>query len=319
MIQTLCEQTTDYNSFVSAITHQVKEMMGEDYSVRIFKVIKNNSLELDSLVVQKEGKNYAPNIYLMPYYNSYLEGTSVSVIADRLCSIYKDCSIPIVDDNFTYSFEQMKQYIIFRLVSYERNQKLLSKIPHIKYMDLAITYHCLVRNDNEGIGTIRITNEHMEQWKVSRDEIDALAKTNTQRLFPSSIRSMEEVIKTMLHEELHGDGKEDFPEDLLDCFMSNDRVTHHKMYILSNQKGINGASCMLYKDVLCEFAGQINSDFYIIPSSVHEIILVPYEKNMKKETLNKMVQDVNCTQVALDEVLSDRVYYFSKEKNAILM
>lgn len=320
MIETLCEQTTDYNWFVSAITHQVKEKMGKGYTIRIYKVTKNNSLELDSLVVQKEGKNFAPNIYLMPYYDSYLEGTSVQEIADRLCSIYRQSAVPIVHENFTYTFEEMQSYIIYRLVSYERNKKLLSKIPYIRYMDLAITFHCLVRNDNEGIGTIRITNDHMEMWKVSKEEIDALAKENTKRLFPSSIRSMDDVIKGMLQEELINSGDNDSQEDLYDQFLSNHSTKEqHRMYILSNQKGINGASCMLYADILREFASQINSDFYILPSSIHEIILVPYEKDIRKETLTEMVKDVNRTQVARDEVLSDSVYYFSREKDSIIM
>jgi len=339
MIQVVKEKSTDYNSFVSEITARVRKIMGEGYTVSIYKVIKNNSLELDSLVMLKEGKNFAPNIYLMPYYDSYLAGTSVYEIADRLCEIYQHCEEPIVSGNFTYSYEEMKPYIIYRLVSFERNHILLSKTPHIKYLDLAVTFHCLVRNDEEGIGTIRITNEHISMWKTSIDEISVLANKNTCKLFPSSIRSMEEVIKGLLQEEFTSNTEDDFPEDL---FMISDIVKpiesigsqfklnnqsrsnnitnkQHKMFILSNQKGINGASCMLYEDVLCKFASQINSDFYILPSSIHEIILIPYQKDMKKETLTEMVKDVNRTQVAQDEILSDKVYLYSKEQNAILM
>lgn len=320
MLQLLKERTNDYNSFVNEITGMVKKMMGEGFSVRIYKVTKNNSLELDSLVLLREGKNFAPNIYLMPYYEAYVEGTSIKELADRLCGIYQHCNTPIVDEKFSYSFEDMKPYIIYRLVSYDKNKKLLENVPHIKYLDLAITFHCLVRDDEEGIGTIRVTNEHTQQWKATLQELHALAINNTIRLFPPTIRSMEEVIKGMLADEFITGEEDDLSVELLDRFISNNsNSSKQKMYILSNQKGINGASCLIYENVLQEFANQIYSDFYILPSSIHEIILVPYEKDITIEKLTEMVKDVNRTQVAGDEVLSDRVYFFSRENNAISM
>jgi hypothetical protein len=91
------------------------------------------------------------------------------------------------------------------------------------------------------------------------------------------------------------------------------------MYILSNFKGINGASCLLYENVLSEFAQLIQSDFYILPSSIHEIILVPYDKAILKEALAEMVEEVNRTQVSGDEVLSDRVYFYSRKNNSLTM
>jgi hypothetical protein len=314
MIQVVKEQKSDYYSFIEAITRKVKEKMGEEYSVRIYKVTKNNALELDSLVLLKEGVNCAPNIYLNTYYEAYQEGISIKELADRLCNIYQSSSVPEFNSNFTYSFDEMKQFLVYRLVSYDRNKKLLEQIPHMKYLDLAITFHCLVRDDEDGIGTIRITNEHITMWNVTLGELHSLASKNTKRLFPYVIRSMEEVIQTLMDEEL-GRSK-----DLINDFQyQHNTPSHNKMYILSNQKGINGAACMLYEDVLRNFSNQIQSDFFLLPSSIHEIILIPYQEEMKKEILTEMVQDVNRTQVAPEEVLSDRVYFYSRENNAIIM
>lgn len=313
------EVTLDYPAFISELTKLVKLQMGEQYTVRIVKVLKNNSLELDSMVLLKEGKNYAPNIYLQSYYEAYLEGTFLEVLANRICMIYSQCTDPIVQDNFTFTLQEMKENIIYRLVSYDRNKVLLEKIPHIKYLDLAITFHCLVRDDEDGIGTIRITNEHVEHWNTNTQELYLLAIKNTERLFPASIRTMEEVLRGMFSAELSGLGEE-FAENQLELILSSNK-THcqHRMYILTNQKGINGASCLLYRKVLKAFADQMHSDFYILPSSIHELILIPCEQTMKADALSEMVRDVNRTQVAEDEVLSDRVYYYSRESDAILM
>ena len=316
MLQLVKDQNLDYKTFIGAIAHRVKESMGEGYNIQIYKVMKNNSLELDSLIVLQEGKNVSPNIYLMPYYESYLEGTPMNEIIERLCSIYRDSTVPIVDNNFQYSYEEMKPYIIYRLISYDRNKKLLENVPYIKYFDLAITFHCLVRNDEDGIGTIRITNEHLKIWDASLNEIEAFAKNNTKKYFPISIRTMDEVIKEMLFDDMD----KDLPEEIINqiLYQSFSYQHEYKMYILSNLKGINGATCMLYEDVFQELASQIKSNFYILPSSIHEIILVPDDNNMKKETLMEMVKDVNCTQVAPEEVLSNEVYYYSRERNSII-
>ncbi|HBY71659.1 MAG TPA: hypothetical protein DEG06_05395 [Lachnospiraceae bacterium] len=318
MLQVVMEEKLDYLSFINTVCGKVKEALGEEYQVQICKVIKNNSLELDSLVVLKKGRNYAPNIYLLSYYESYLGGTPVPEIVGRLCMLYQSYEEPVLSRDFTYSLKEMKQCIIYRLVSFERNQKLLSQIPHIKYLDLAVTFHCVVRDDEEGIGTIRITNEHMKQWKTTTEELSSYAAKNTSRWFPASIRSMEETILGLLREE-HEQSKEDvITEEWMEQRIANQRSEKkHTMYILTNQKGINGASCLLYSNLLFDFANNIQSDLYILPSSIHEVILVPSQKKIKKESLEQMVWEVNHTHVAPEEVLSDRVYYYSRENNSI--
>ena len=318
MLQIVKEEVCHYEDFVGEITEMVKRKMGEDYSIRTYKVTKNNSLELDSIVILKKGKSFAPNIYLLPYYEAYMQGTDMKELADGLCNAYCNYSAPPLDEDFTYSYEGIKSNIIYRLVNYDKNKKLLEKLPHIKYLDLAITFHCLVREDNDGIGTIRITNEHLKMWGGSLETLHLQAVKNTQRLFPSMIRSMDEVILGMLKEELAGDKDNELPDQLLGNILGDrDCSNQHKMFILSNEKGINGATCLLYENILEKFSDQIHSDFFILPSSIHEVILVPYDRTITKEALTEMVRDVNYTQVARDEVLSDRVYYYSRKNNAI--
>lgn len=314
MVQVLKETCSEYCVFSKEITTLVSQMMGEEYSARILKVTKNNSLVLDSLVLLKAGKNFAPNIYLLPYYEAYRKGVSMKELAERLCDIYHNCSTPISDEDFSYHYDDMKSNIIYRLVNYDKNKKLLEKVPHVKFLDLAVTFHCLVHNDMDGIGTIRITNEHLEAWKITLKELLKSATVNTKKRFPPQIRSMDEVIRQMLREEV---SQEEIPVELQDSLMNDEYDSKTKMYILSNSQGINGATSLIYLDVLKEFAEHHKSDFFILPSSIHEVILVPYDKTISKESLTEMVKDVNRTQVACDEVLSDKVYYYSRENNAI--
>lgn len=309
MLSNLKDNLLDYTSFVSLIKRMVTDRMGQGYKVKLIKVIKNNSLELDSLVVLKNGENIAPNIYLNSYYDSYIEGTPITEIIDRLCLIYKNCSISVVKPDFEYTIELMRPYIFFRLVNFERNKQLLKKLPHVRYLDLAITFHCLVRCDEDSINTIRITNKHIERWGISRDELMELAKENTIRLFPPVIKTIKEVIPGLLYSGELDEISEYGVKDEIIC----------PMYILTNQKGINGASCMVYKGIIQEFAQLIRSDLLILPSSIHEIILVPCNVAEDRERLRRMLIDINASQVPVEEVLSDNIYTFSLERNAIMM
>lgn len=315
----LMETTLDYDSFINTVHLIMKERMGAGYDVQIYKVMKNNSLELHSLVVRREEISIAPNIYLKPYYEAYLQGVTLDEIIDRLCMIYDSCSSPEQNQSISYTLQEMKSYICYRLVSYEKNRKLLKTVPYFRYLDLAVTFHCLVRDDEEGIGTIRITNEHVELWGITTEELKELANSNTKRLFPATIRSMEEVLLGMLKGRVDSEA-EDRKDSALDGGPGG-RESRPKpmMYVLSNQKGINGATCLLYPEVIRSFAEELKADLYILPSSIHEIILIPADQRMKVEALNRMVEEVNRTQVAEEEVLSDHVYYYSREKDMIFI
>ena len=322
MQQILKESGVSYASFVDDITEMVKCRLGREYDINVIKVTKNNSIELDSLVIREKGRNFAPNIYLLPYYEAYMDGVSLQELTSRVCAASNHYSTPFPEKNLELSMKEMRENIVIRLVNYDKNKKLLESIPYIKYLDLAVIFHCLVHNVEEGLGTIRITNEHLELWGITIEEMKSLALKNTMKKFPAIIRSMEEVIGELLIEELT---ETSLPSDLqeeIDLFKQETRQLREEngstnMYILSNNKGINGATCILYKNVLKQFAEQLQSDLFILPSSIHEVILIPYHNSISYQQLTKMVQEVNLTQVAGDEVLSDKVYYYSRLKNVI--
>lgn len=319
MIQVVKDEKIAYQSFINMVCTMLKDRLGKGYELRIHKVTKNNSLELDSLVVLKKGVTYAPNIYLLSYYESYLEGTEVTDIVERLYTLYISNTEPVLDRDFNYTFEEMKKNITYRLISYDRNKKLLSKIPHVKYLDLAITFHCLVKEDKDGIGTIRISNEHLSSWNISLEQLQEAANINTSIIFPAVIKSMEDTIKGIVLDTPIKDGEnisdEDFELLMKHSFYSDSPA----MYVLTNKQGINGASCLLYDGLIGEFANKIQSNLFILPSSIHELILVPTQNNRNRSSLKEMVVEVNLTQVAPEEVLSDNVYYYNRNQKAIIL
>lgn len=303
MLNAVKDELLDYATFISIIKSMIIKKLGKGYEVEINKLTDNNSPETDILTVLKGGKNFAPNIYLNAYYESYLAGTSMSDILKRLYMIYKHCAIPSINESFECPLDELKSYIFFRLINFERNIRILRKIPYIKFLDLAITFHCLVRGKDDRISTLNITNDHLERWGITTDELLKFAYRNTRRLFPPLLRPMDEVIK-------------EFSEN-------GNRDTEHSetcpMYILTSEKGIYGAFYLLYKDIIRDLARLLNSNLYILPSSIHEIILVPVEVSLKKEYLCRLVLEINESMVSENEILSDNVYIYSLESDKIII
>lgn len=304
-------QLLEFGEFLSLMKRSVKEAVGAGYQVEINHVIKNNSIELDGLVVLKDKECITPNIYMNIYYEKYLAGESVNEMVEDIIRIYKRSR----EDNeknelhIRYELDEMESCIIFRLINYDKNRKLLMDVPYIQFMDLAVTFHCLVKNNEKSIGTIRITNEHIRNWKVDIGYLKEIARVNTPILFPPVIRNMNEI----LNEILQG---EDFYQVMSD---GAEPAKTNTMYVITNTKGINGASCLLYPAVIKNLAQKLDSDLYILPSSIHEIIAVKANRTMNKKAFREMVFDVNRTQVPEEDILSDNVYFYSRERDAITL
>lgn len=295
------EQKGQYQNFLEDMMMEVKRALGDEYIIQMNTVLKNNNVSLDGLVIRKGDVKITPNIYLHDFYQRYLRGDSMESLVEEVIQIYLDKTIEQSELDINFNYQQMKDSIIYRLVNYERNQELLKEVPYIRFLNLAVTFHCLVKSSPEGIGTIRITKEHLKQWQVREEEIVTKAFHNTQAHFSPVIRTMKEILQEFI----------EFP------VLVDEMEPTQDMYVLSNTSGINGASCLLYDSVLHNFSKHIQSNFFILPSSIHEILLIPDDGTMDHEQLKQMVMEVNETQVPEDEILSDSVYYYSSEEDKI--
>lgn len=149
--------------------------------------------------------------------------------------------------------------------------------------------------------SLKVSREMELMWNVSLEEVFAKAKENMERLFPACIVPMSELLG-----ELIGICSVNAEEDPV------------PFYVLTNRKGTMGATTLLYQGVLNQFAETVGSDFYIIPSSVDELILLPDMEGMDAETLNEMVKQVNYEVVSEEKQLSDHVYRYRKETKEIV-
>lgn len=306
----------EFTNFKTLVRDEVAKRTGEQYNVRLNEVMKNNGVVLSGITMMQDDSNISPTIYLNQYYEAYESGeiTLGCIVEDVLDTYERNKVKRSVDMRFFMNYENIKDKIIFKLIHAERNEALLKDVPHIRYFDLAIVFQCLVSEEMFGNATIMIHKAHLKLWQTTVEELYERALQNTPKLQRYDIKSMRDVLgEMMLLEEMEGRSTKETEEYLKEL---PDSVP---MYVLSNKSRVQGATCILYPNILKDFAAAIRNDFYILPSSIHEIILLPAEGEEDVEALKNMVREVNESQVEREEVLSDSVYYFDWKQNELRM
>lgn len=309
----------EYQEFLQAIKEAVSKRLSSEYEVSLNSVVKNNDQKLDAITIMGQRSNIAPNIYLNRYYEEFKAGRGLDTIINEILDIFNTKSGKIFETiPDILNFDSISEQITYRLINLDMNVERLNNLPHQVVEDMVKVYYIVVNSDPEEIASVAVTYDMVEKWGVGIERIDELANNNTPCLFPQKLKSMSEVIKEMMSIQYGGlfdeeDSTEDkdvfeqFFSELTDSPKGKDDV---EMYVLSNVSNINGASALLYSGVLHNFAEEQNSNIYILPSSIHEVILVPDNGKISKESLREMVIDVNQSQVPIEEVLSNEVYYY---------
>lgn len=287
-----------------------------DANVLVNEVQKNNNLVLTGLVVRDEGSNIAPTIYLEPYFRDYKGGVTMPEVLEAINDVYRANRVSSsFDVESVTKFNRVQDKVCYKLVNRKKNQALLQDVPFVPYLDLAVVFYIVVGKMQDGVGTILVRNNMLDIWGVTASELYPIALKNTQRMDRGRVYNMMEVIDDIISSGTPVD------DDVRDCFYQMD-VTYADccpMFVCSNESKINGAGVIMYDGLLREFAHKIGSDFFILPSSIHETIFVPDLGDMDVHYLSMMVREVNCTEVEESEVLSDSVYKYLADEDRIVM
>lgn len=181
-------------------------------------------------------------------------------------------------------------------------------MPHREYLDLAIVYRFIVDIGENGITSVMIRNTVATMFGLTETQLFQFAAENTRRMFPPVVKSMQTVIKDLLYNGGLDLDSEDVEilEDFLESISQEEQL-----YVIGNPRNTNGAISILYEDVLYHLAQKVDSDLYIMPSSVHECIATS-SKNGTVETFASMVESVNMSDVPLTDRLSNQVYYYDR-------
>lgn len=295
-----------FEEFKNEVVARIKEFLPESFAdaeVSLKEVKKNNDLQLTGLVIVSSETNICPTIYLEFFYEDYKKGADMREILERIAEFRMNNEVAgKFDTTQITDFEQVKGKLVPRLVNAEMNSELLETRPHKLVADLAVTYCALLDQFSGRTASAAVTNELMEMWGISVDELHDIAVSNMSNLVPSTFKGMTEVMSEMMDLSI---------EELKMMGYVIDEEEH--MYVLSNEVKVCGASALFDVKMMKEITEKIG-DFYILPSSVHEVLLVPMTENVSTEELECMVREVNATQVSPEERLSDNIYTYNLEE-----
>lgn len=295
-----------YEIFREVVADTFQNYLPEEYKNMEMKIVSVNKVNrmMDGINLIGNGeKAVSPTIYINDMYDHYTLCNDLQEAiqsgADRMVEAFKKCpEVPAI------GFAEAKDNIVFQLVNTEQNREMLAEVPHREFQDLSIIYRWVVKVDAEGIQSTVVKNGLAEQFGVNEEQLFKLAAENTRRIFPPCIKSMNEVLLEMFE-------KDGMPREIAEM-MLGEMPADRMMYVISNDRGINGAISMLYEDKLHSLAMELENDLYILPSSVHEVIAVSVEMGEPYE-LAQMVSEINMDQVALEERLSNQVYHYDKD------
>ena len=291
----------NYQQFVSTLREKLFSILGETTDVQLHTALKNNGNERVGLTFSDKSVNLSPTIYLEEFYKHYQEGETIEDIAACILEVYHEVKFEHSWDVHSISdFDVIKEKIVYKVIHEKQNETLLKELPYVSYLDFAIVFYILFEVDENGTATIPVTNELVRLWATSLTEIHEIAKHNTPLLLPAVFKPMRIVI-----------------EELLGNPCDNIVRTDDVMFVLTNSLRNLGAACILYEDILFHICNFLKGSFYILPSSIHEVIIIPENHAPDKDTLNEMVSEVNETQVGQEDVLSDHVYYYDCKQHIL--
>lgn len=303
----------DYELFREIVKESFKSYLPEQFQKMklVVQPVKkvNSTLDAVNLFETGTGQNISPTIYVNAMYEHYKDCNDLEEAmrngARQMAKLMGIRSVvPKLD------FADAKDNIVFQLVNTEQNRDMLAELPHREFQDLSVIYRWIVGKDEQGIQSAIVNNGLAENFHLNEEQLFKLAAENTKRIMSPDIISMDVIFRQMMV----GEG---MPEDFAEGIIGTP-LPETDMWVISNKRRQYGAASILYEDKLHELAEQLGSDLYILPSSIHEVIAIPASEK-KPDELAQMVEEVNMTEVVLEERLSNQVYYYDKELRKVTL
>ena len=293
-----------FQEFTARMTEAVQERYGSEAEVMVRRIQKDNGLVLTGISVSGrsdlEGAVIQPVVYLEPYYDKANEGVPVHRLARMLCEVYDEArNIGIsVDPDMLLSYDTAKEHLYCRMMDVKQNKERLAGMPHEDWQDLAVTYFVDAGSGSGDTGIVQVTDSLMEKWGVTGEDLKADAWKNMLENRPLRLRPLGSVLGEMTGEKAS-------------------HMVDSPLYVLDNGGTMFGAIGAAYPDMAKEAVRQFGRNFYMLPSSIHEFLLLPDDGNYEAEGIERLVRSINSTEVQEQDYLSDRVYYCNAKTQEI--
>ncbi|MCD8148752.1 MAG: DUF5688 family protein [Clostridiales bacterium] len=308
----------NYDEFKESVSEQIRDVLPEKYrdaDVEIRPVDKINK-RYEALFVKPFGENQSVAVNLEELYEQYAAGImDFEDTLSAMSAMIQDGPQVAIDLEEVRNYEMAKERLFIRVCGAEQNEELLKNIPHRNEEDLAVTYHLLINKSGDGtVGSVIITNEHLKAFGISEEQLHQDALENSPKILPPTLMPMQDIMENIYLEEMLGFGMpEEMAQMMAKTMMPEVEVP---MYVLTNEQKVNGAGVIFYPEMMDKIGDTLGHDLIILPSSTHEVIILPDEGNMTALETQEMVTEVNSEWVRPEELLSDGAYHYDREAHA---
>ena len=295
----------ELKGFMEEVKELVNKELGDDYELEIKDVLKNNGQLYHGLEVKKRLSNIAPVLYLDGYYEQYKRNiANIEGISLEVARTFKQHENDNIDMSYITDFENVRDNIMVKAINFEGNSKLLEGLVYEKYLDLAMVYYIGVDFPVDGAGCIMVKKEMLKTWGIRKSELRVAAKENMKKQ-PYKLENIFDLII-----KINGlDGEQLYPEEM--------RGENGDVFVLSNPDRLYGGRLLYDIDKLSKITDKLGKHYYIIPSSIHELILIRDRLDLEIDYIRQMVHEVNRTTVVPEEVLSDNVYVYDNDSKRV--
>ena len=313
-----------FDLFKETVIEGIKDYMSADFAnftVDIREVVKNNDRVFTGLTLrnpEESGKaSVSPTLYLEDFFKEYEGGKSADEILGQMAEIYEGAYNEGIRENYAeladsmMDFQSVTEQIVPHLVNSAFNKERLKNIPFATVADLSIIFYVEISDD----ASVCVSNEMLSRWDISEEELLSTALSNLYKRDNLVVKSMADTLVELMIPDYEDLSEEEKEEALGEARLPEDDGS---MYVLSTKNKHYGAIAVLNPDFMKKVAEKIgSSSFFILPSSVHELICVPDRTGAELATLEQMVKEVNSTEVPPQDILSDSVYRYDFEKKEI--
>lgn len=296
----------DYENFKEQFVEDVRDRLyeqGAEVDLSVHTVNKLNE-SYEAITVTPEGSNIGVNIGIDKFYDAIENGKPYDEVVDKAVEVINNgiSQRPEFDIASLSDYSQMKEKLAMEVVSAEANKDMLETVPHQNIEDMAVVYRFVLSSDDDGRASILVTNQLLESMGVTPEQLHADAMENAPQIKPVEIKGMSEVMAEMMGVE---------QAELMGIFPV--APEDEQMYVATVPDKVHGAGVLAYQDFMDKAAEKAGGDFFILPSSIHEILIVPDNGKMNLKDLETMVKEVNATQVSPADKLTDSVYHYDSQ------
>lgn len=306
----------DIKEFEKKLVEYLEEYFKDKGKVIVKDFLKNNGIVLRGITVELKGVCANPTAYVEDCYEDYLNGAEFDRICLKMADVYENARLDVEPDlTFMHDAGELKKNVYCKLINTVRNETLLENVPHMEFLNLSAVFYVILKDFSSGYGTILLDNGFLKGMDITIDELYECAVTNNRADLGTCVVPMEQLLLELAVDKGYSEA-EAMKNEIRERMAAGDVLP---MFVVTNKYKHNGAACMLDDVFLNDLGDTLESDFFILPSSIHELIVIPGSAcDGNVDELKEMVKTVNCTELAPGEILSDSIYMYDREAEKVL-